>query len=75
MFKQNQLKNKSTVFVYVEINMIASSYTKTELQRKIPGLTVWKIDMARQHTLQAGPVKSVNNEKQILHRDRMDKGN
>ena len=35
------------------LSMIANNYAKTELQRKIPGLTVWKIDIARQHAFQA----------------------
>ena len=54
------------------LSMIANNYTKTELQRKIPGLTVWKIDIARQHAFQAGPGKSVKEEKEVIHRSRMD---
>ena len=54
------------------LSLIANDFTKTELQQKINGLTVWKIDIARQHVFQVGPGKSVKTEKEMFQRTRMD---
>ncbi|CAC5415963.1 unnamed protein product [Mytilus coruscus] len=46
--------NNNTV-KYQLLSMIAEKYTKIELQNMIPGLTVYKIDQARQYASLHGP--------------------
>ncbi|XP_076088156.1 uncharacterized protein LOC143058541 isoform X1 [Mytilus galloprovincialis] len=52
--------------------MIAEKYTKRELQNMIPGLTVYKIDQARQYASLHGPGSTMNEKAEKFHRSRME---
>ena len=54
------------------LSLFAKDYTKYELQKLIPGLTVWRIDEARAHADKVGPGKPVEVEK--VQRNRLPSG-
>ncbi|CAG2186471.1 unnamed protein product [Mytilus edulis] len=63
--------NNNTV-KYQLLSMIAEKYTKRELQNMIPGLTVYKIDQARQYASLHGPGSTMNEKAEKFHRSRME---
>ncbi|VDI25386.1 Hypothetical predicted protein [Mytilus galloprovincialis] len=56
----NDIYTNNNTVKYQLLSMIAEKYTKKELQTLIPGLTVYKIDQARQYAYLHGPGSTMN---------------
>ncbi|VDH99001.1 Hypothetical predicted protein [Mytilus galloprovincialis] len=60
--------NHSDIQIQI-LSIFANKYTKEELKKLVPGLTISKIDRARKHATLCGPGDVVKKEE--IHRDRL----